>query len=238
MYSIIPNGSSNGSYPQHAAVQAAKEILDGLTTEKYNNDTALSRIQMIIRILESLKTYDNELAQHMRDGKKVMMRTTQLTAAEYTPLMNKKNKLLDGREYTAYDEYINGFGATPSLRDMLQKTFPVTGHDGHPNISFERLLLPTSPVSLAAPSAGASVLSMGAQANSAPLPSPTSKPPQFVPGIASLYPVIPGYFNEWDRYFDPETKQFYWHNQKTRETKWEPVAGPPAHSVPVATAAV
>ena len=155
MYSIIPNGSSNRSYPQHAAVQAAKEILEGLSAQKYSQDIALTRIQMIIKILESLKTYDDNLAKHMMDGKNVMMRARKLTTADYTPLMNKKNHLSNGAEYTAYDEYVNGFGATPSLRDTLQKVFSVTGHQGHPNNGFERVLAPTGPVSVAAGSAGA-----------------------------------------------------------------------------------
>jgi hypothetical protein len=161
MYTIIPNGVSNGSYPQHAAVQAAKDILDQLlSSHSITTDSQLPfnhRIQRICDILNMLKSYDQALASHIDNGKKVMTPTGELTAVGYThtPIMNKKNHLSNGAEYTAYDEYVNGFGATPSLRDRLQRSFIPGGHgEGSINIDeFDRVLAPTGTVSVGASAA-------------------------------------------------------------------------------------
>ena len=160
MYTIIPNGVSNGSYPQHAAVQAAKEILDQLRSSQFvTTDSQLPfnhRIQQICAILKSLKSYDDELAKHINSGKNVMLPTGLLpTGYTHTPLMNKKNQLSDGTAYTACDEYINRFGNTPSLRDRLQVSFIQGGHGaGSININeFDMVLAPTGTVSVGASAA-------------------------------------------------------------------------------------
>jgi hypothetical protein len=147
MYSIISNGVSNGSYPQHAAVQAAKEILQD------NPDDVLHRIQKILTILSSLKRYDDNLAQHINDRKKVMSPSGLLpVGTTHIPLMNKKNKLSDGREYTAYEEYIFEFDRAPSIRSTLEST--LQGRAVNIN-DFDNVLNPTGAVSVAAPSTGA-----------------------------------------------------------------------------------
>jgi hypothetical protein len=237
MYPIIPNGTSNGSYPQHAAVQATKDILNG---NPDNMVLLTQRIDEILQILGRLKDYDDAVAQHTLKVKTVMTPT----GSPHTPLMSKTNSLLNGKKYTAYEEYGASFydesvrprKQLPSIRDMLITKFQ--GRENSPVQYFDAVLAPTGPVSLAAGSAGASVLSMGAQANPAQHPPPTSKPPQFVPDIAILYPDVPGHFNDWVKYFDHQTKRYYLYNKTTKETKWEPLASPPAHSVPVAAAAV
>lgn len=175
MYTIIPNGVSNGSYPQHAAVQAAKDILNEFdpirstltTTESQYHYRA--RIQEILQILEMLKEYDNEL--RTEDIKRVLSPPGNVDLK--TSLMDKKNKLSSGNEYTAYDEYIIVFSDhKQSLRDRLQTSFIVGGHsEGYIDIErFDMVLAPTGTVSVganAASSYGISTISS--------LPSPAKE---------------------------------------------------------------
>ena len=70
----------------------------------------------------------------------------------HIPLMNKKNKLSDGREYTAYEEYIFEFDRAPSIRSTLESA--LQGRAVNIN-DFDNVLNPTGSVSVAAPSTGA-----------------------------------------------------------------------------------
>jgi len=209
-YTIIPNGVSNGSYPQHAAVQAAKDILDQLrSSPSATTDSQrpfYHRIQQIYDILNRLKEYDEKLAQHIKDEKTVMIApTTQLNPKGYThtPLMDKRNELSNGSKYTAYDEYVNEFGTTPSLRYRLQHSFIPSGHgEGSIDIGgFERVLAPTDTVSVAA-------------------------------GIAGAVPYTGVDVGIWEQRQDKENNKPFWYNTITKEISWNnPVS--PTHSVPV-----
>lgn len=166
MYSIIPNGSANGSYPQHAAVQAIKQILDGISHSRpilFIDDTNKTRILNIFTILQMLKSYDKELAEHINRGKNVIT-PDEFKEYIHTPLMNKTNHLPNGLKLTAYEEYANRFDGKPSIRDILS-SFPQ--QEGHVirtfrTEEFDEVLAPTGLVSVAAGSAGAaSALPLG-----------------------------------------------------------------------------
>ena len=214
MYPIIPNGTSNGSYPQHAAVQTTKDILN----ENPDNMGLLTqRIDEILQILRMLKDYDDAVARHTLEGKTVMTPS----GSPHTPLMNKKNKLLNKKEYTAYEEYSNIFYdergrppiKLPSIREMLIPKFQ--GHGKLSHVQFDAVLAPTGPVSLAAPSAGASVLSMGAQAN--PVAAAAVWEQRFDP-------LPPG----WEAITDPATGRIYYANPSLKITQWDR----PSHQTP------
>ena len=158
MYSIIPNGSANGSYPQHAAVQAIKQILDGLSKnvnglpKEQINYTNKMRIETILSILQMLKIYDDELAKHIKQGKNVIT-PDEIKEDKHTPLMNKTNRF----GLTAYEEFSNRFDDKPSIRNILKSYGHQEGHKIHTfDIDvFNNVLAPTGLVSVAAGSAGA-----------------------------------------------------------------------------------
>lgn len=258
MYTIIPNGVSNGSYPQHAAVQAAKDILEGLSKRQYSNHDDLFHIQRIVEILKMLKKYDDELAEHIAKEKKVMTPRGLVTSQEYThtPLMDKKNRLPNGSTYTAYtayDEYVNRFGTMNSVRFMIQQAFPIDITE------FDRVLAPTGPVSVAAgSSAGASVPVAAAAGWEERFDHTLEKPfwynndtkeitwnnPQktgnkATAGITSA--TVAGHPNPsqsgdpplppgWEAKTDPKTGLIYYANQSLNTTQWET----PSHTGSVA----
>jgi len=156
MYSIIPNGSANGSYPQHAAVQAIKQILNGISPHPPRtiisiDGTDKNRILNIFTILQMLKSYDKELAEHIRLGKQVIT-PDEFKEDTHTPLMSKTNHF----GLTAYEEYANSFDGKPSIKDILAHMPQQEGHLVHPfnTEDFDKVLDPTDPVSVAAGSAG------------------------------------------------------------------------------------
>ena len=108
MHKIIPNGSSNGSYPQHGAIQAVRLILEDPRVEI---STKHSKILEIIKILNLLKNYDNE------------QRKTSGDDSTAPTLMQMKNKLPNGNSYTAYEEFSLMFGGNSSVSDMLFTIF-------------------------------------------------------------------------------------------------------------------
>ena len=156
MYIIIPNGSANGSYPQHAAVQAIKDILDGLPKNLNGlptnqiDDTDKGRIETILSILQLLKIYDIKLAA---EQSKNVIRPPEIKEYIHTPLMNKTN----GFGLTAYQEYANMINDKPSIRYILNSYGYKGGHQIHTFdiAAFDDVLAPTGPVSVAAGSAGA-----------------------------------------------------------------------------------
>jgi hypothetical protein len=155
MYSIIPNGSANGSYPQHAAVQAIKQILDGISPHSqpilFIDDTNKNRILNIFTILQLLKKYDNELAEHIRLRKQVIT-PDEFKEDTHTPLMSKTNHF----KLTAYQEYANSFNGKPSIRYILASMPQQEGHviRTFRIEEFDEVLASTGPVSVAAGSAG------------------------------------------------------------------------------------
>ena len=108
MRKIIPNGSSNGSYPQHGAIQAARLILEDA---RVDIPTKHRKILEIIEILNLLKNYDNEQRKTSGDDSRA------------PTLMQMKNKLPDGNSYTAFEESDLKFGGRPSVRDLILTTF-------------------------------------------------------------------------------------------------------------------
>lgn len=194
MYSIIPNGSANGSYPQHAAVQAIKDILDGLSKSKsqsilFIDDTNKTRILNIFTILQMLKMYDDELAEHINRGKNVISPPEFKEEDINTPLMNKTNHLPNGLNLTAYEEFSISFGGKPSIRDILARIPQQGGHQIHTfrTEEFDKVLAPTGPVSVAAGSAGAA----------SPLPL------------------------GWEEFIDHQTGRPYYFNKDVGKTQWE-----------------
>ena len=193
MYSIIPNGSANRSYPQHAAVQAIKQILDGISKSKsqsilFIDDTNKTRILNIFTILQMLKNYDDELAEHIKQRKNAIT-PAELKEDIHTPLMNKKNHLPNGLKLTAYEEFSNRFNDKPSIREILARIPQQEGHKIHTfDIDdFDKVLAPTGPVSVAAGSAGAA----------SPLPA------------------------GWVEIIDPQTGRPYYWNNDLGPPQWE-----------------
>ena len=109
---IIPNGltvSSAGSYPQHGAVQAAREILENCTI--LNDETTYTKLNKIIEILNLLKEYDAKVPK---------------AGGDMTPLMKLPNKLgRDNWGFTAYQEFspISGQGAE-SVEGLIREKLP------------------------------------------------------------------------------------------------------------------
>jgi hypothetical protein len=105
---IIPNGSSNGSYPQHGAVQAAREILEKCSIR--DDVTAYNKLNEIIKILKLLKEYDAKVPK---------------LTGDMTPLMKLPNKLRDGEwGFTAYQEFTLSFGGANSVEGLIKSKLP------------------------------------------------------------------------------------------------------------------
>lgn len=106
---IIPNGSLNGSYPQHGAVQAARKILEKCTTP--NDETTYTKLNKIIEILKLLKDYDSKVPK---------------TSGLMNPIMELPNALSNGKSYTAYQEFSLIFGeeGAKSVEGLIQTKLP------------------------------------------------------------------------------------------------------------------
>ena len=104
---IIPNGSSNGSYPQHGAVQAAREILEKCPTQ--DDVTTNTKLNEIIKILKVLKEYDASVPK--------------LTGIQ-NALMTLPNNLSGVGSFTAYEEFTLSFGWAISVEGLIRTMLP------------------------------------------------------------------------------------------------------------------
>ena len=110
---IIPNGSSNGSYPQHGAVQAARKILEKCSI--IDDVTAYNKLIEIITILNLLKEYDRNVPK---------------AGGLMNPIMELPNMLSDGRSYTAYQEFSLIFGeGAKSVEGLIRQKLPRFAHE-------------------------------------------------------------------------------------------------------------
>jgi len=218
MVKIIPNGSSNGSYPQHGAIQAVKINLENISL--IGEKPCLTRLNSIIAILEQLKSYDAEERKFEKERK--FPKTASQTHAEPDPpLMERKNKLPKGdgtySEYTAYEEFNGWFNSIPSIKDRLGKLYVRSNIV----IDFENALglhdhSPWIALPHGHPHSGSTA---GTHAS-------TYKPPI----SAASSPLPPG----WVERIDPVTKSPYYENLTNGQTLWDrPVAVPaPAAAAP------
>jgi hypothetical protein len=115
---IIPNGlsvPSAGSYPQHGAVQAAREILENRTI--LNDETTYTKLKKIIEILNLLKEYDSKVPK--------------ASGIMRPPIMELPNKLgPDNGGFTAYQEFNLIFvQGTQSVEGLINSILPSYARD-------------------------------------------------------------------------------------------------------------
>jgi|LauGreDrversion4_2_1035121.scaffolds.fasta_scaffold14321_4 hypothetical protein len=111
---IIPNGPTNsGSYPQHGAVQAARNML-----EKYipfisvdNEDLMNKKLHEIIKILRSLQEYDDNVPKPLGQWNPSLM-------GLYNALIKTAYQEFNERYRDEYDREI------PSVEDLIEQKLP------------------------------------------------------------------------------------------------------------------
>ena len=115
MVKIIPNGSSNGSYPQHGAIQAVKINLKNI--KLIGMEHCRLRLRSIIAILWALKRYDEEEREFPK-------KPPSAGAQSDTPLMERKNHLPKSNgTYTAYQEFNGWFNSEPNIAGRLERLY-------------------------------------------------------------------------------------------------------------------